>query len=542
MVLKNTLFYITDFLTLIYNQLRKIYLNSSIYNKKISKTDQTTLDYKPSPSLLNCIIKFQKKREKIENFNVDSIWLKKNINYKDLKKLHSFYWLFSVDLKSSKKIIHSIINNWINNNKNYNSNIWEIDILSKRVISWISNSKLIYDESEIEYKKKFNEIVKKQINHLMYEINRSDLVDDKMIGCTAIILSGLSYKNSKFLSYGLNLLKKIIKQSFTDENFPKSRSIRQSLFYLKYFILIREFLKEAQSDIPDYLDEIIFYLGQAYNLFYSDDKKNFLFNGNNELDNYEFNKYLFSKSYKFKNTNHEIGGYLILRKKNICIAMDLGNTPEKKYSNTYQSGTLSFEVNYGDKKLITNSGFFQNYNHQLSKISKSSASHSTAIIDNRSICRFKRNSKGKYLVDGAVKIIDKKHEISKDHIFLMASHDGYLKDYGIIHQRKITIYPEKTKIIGTDKFLKEKNFKSSQFDIRFHLSPESKLTKTQDEKTVLIELENSGWRFSCKNYFINTETGLYFGKKNSYIENQNIFISGETTDVEQEISWELIKE
>ena len=59
---------------------------------------------------------------------------------------------------------------------------------------------------------------------------------------------------------------------------------------------------------------------------------------------------------------------------------------------------------------------------------------------------------------------------------------------------------------------------------------------------MLIELENSGWRFSCKNYFINTETGLYFGKKNSYIENQNIFISGETTDVEQEISWELIKE
>ena len=50
--------------------------------------------------------------------------------------------------------------------------------------------------------------------------------------------------------------------------------------------------------------------------------------------------------------------------------MDLGNTPEKKYSNTYQSGTLSFEVNYGDKKLITNSGFFQNYNNQLSKISK----------------------------------------------------------------------------------------------------------------------------------------------------------------------------
>ena len=31
-----------------------------------------------------------------------------------------------------------------------------------------------------------------------------------MIGCAAIILTGLSYKDEKYLNYGLNLLKKII--------------------------------------------------------------------------------------------------------------------------------------------------------------------------------------------------------------------------------------------------------------------------------------------------------------------------------------------
>ena len=62
---------------------------------------------------------------------------------------------------------------------------------------------------------------------------------------------------------GLNLLKKINKYNFDNDGFPKSRNLRQLIFYLKHFILIRELLKESQNSIPEYLDESIFYLGQG---------------------------------------------------------------------------------------------------------------------------------------------------------------------------------------------------------------------------------------------------------------------------------------
>ena len=65
--------------------------------------------------------------------------------------------------------------------------------------------------------------------------------------------------------------------------------------------------------------------------------------------------------------------------------------------------------------------------------------------------------------------------------------------------------------------------------------------KTQDSKSIFIELENEGWKFLCNNHKIDTETGLYFGIKNSYTENQNIFISGITQNQTQTIKWELIK-
>ena len=377
MILKNTLTFISGFLFYINSQIRKFYLSSKLYNNKISKIDHKTLEYKPSPNLLDCLIKYDKKKSKIEDFYLNSIWTNEKINEKDYKKLHSFFWLFSLDLKSSNKITQSIILNWIENNQNYNPKNWEIDTLSKRIISWLSNSKLSYENSNQIYKEQFNNNIKKQINHLINEISISSLLNDKMIGCSAIILTGLSFKDEKNLNYGLNLLKKIINSSFDSEHFPKSRNIRQLIFYLKYFVLIREWLKESQSEIPEYLNEIIFYLGQAFNFTWQNINQSLLFNGNHIADNSDFEKYLKFHNYKFKSETNECGGYTILKNKNIILSADIGPSPDKKFSNDYQSGSLSFEIYYKENKLISNSGYFQNFKHQLNSISKSTASHST---------------------------------------------------------------------------------------------------------------------------------------------------------------------
>ena len=538
MFLKSSISFIEEFFSLSLDKIRKVYLKSNIYNKQISIIENHTLGYKPSLSILNCIIKYEKKN-KIEDYYVNSIWEKK-INSKDLKKLHSFYWLFTIDLKSSKKITHSIIQNWIDKNKNYNSEIWEINTLSKRIISWIANSQLTYEDTSDEYKFIFNRIIIKQVNHLINEINRSDVFDNKMIGCTAIILAGISYNHEKFISYGLNLLKKIINSSFDNEYFPKSRNIRQLVFYLKYFVLIRELLKESLNDIPEYLNEIIYYLGKAYNFSWGSIKESLLFNGNHVSDLSDFDKYLNLYKYKFSNERHELGGYSILKNKNIVIAMDSGSTPDKKYSNDYQSGPLSFEAIYKGNKIICNSGYFQNQNHKLNIISRSTVAHSTLILNNKSASTFKKKNK-KTVFENGLKSLNSNIVFQKNFWSIKGSHNGYQKEFGIIHERAIEFFPESNKFLGKDKLIKKKNYIPASFQIRFHLMPNTKVTKTQDNRTVLIELENSGWKFFTNHGLIGIETGLYFGKKNTYSENQNIFISGNTQKEDQLIEWEISK-
>ena len=523
------------------NYINRIYQNSNLYDKKISRTYNNTFNYKPSPHLLSSIVKYQKKKYKIEDFSLESIWTN-NINSKDYEKLNNFFWFFSLDLKSSKKAVQSLIVNWINNNNKYNNKSWDFDLTSKRVISWLSNHELTYDDDDKEFKIKFDSSIQKQTNHLVNEIKNSKVFENKMIGCSAIILTGLAYQNNKiYLDNGLSFLRKIIKTSIDNNGFPKSRNIKQLSFYLKYFILIREWFKESQNTIPEFIDETIYYLGINYASIWQNIKHDILFNGNYISNNDEFDQYLKRFNYTFKNENKETAGYAILKNKKIILAMDIGPSPIGPQSNYYQSGALSFEIISSGKKLISNSGYFANKQNKLNKLSKSTALQSTLVIEDYSSCSFKKLKSLGYLVDQGLKIMNKNIVFEDNYWKISASHDGYLKKFGSIHNREIEFYPEQTKFIGTDKIVRKNKDKNVKFDIRFHLDPDSKVMKTQDNKSILIELENEGWKFSCDKFNINIDNGLYFGNKNSYKENHNIFISGITHETEQVIKWEITR-
>ena len=542
MIFNNLLNFIDNSYIFSKKRIRSLYLSSNIYNKKITPSILSSLEYYPSPNLLDSLIKYDKKKINIENYSLNKIWDNKNLKKKDYKNLNSFFWLFSLDLKSSKKDTQDTILQWIDKNHRYDSKSWEVDIVAKRIIAWTSNFRLTYEDGSSEYKNKFNCVIKKQINHLINEINRSEWVDDKMIGCAAVILAGLSYQDKEgYLKIGLNLLKKLIKFSFDNDGFPKSRNIRQLCFYLKYFILIREWFKESQSEIPDFINENIYYLGQAYAFTWKNNKIDLLFNGNHEGNNADFDHYLKKFGYSFNNQNNELGGYAALNNKKISLIMDIGSSPDKKFSSNYQAGALSFEIISNGKKLICNSGYFQNHNHQLNELSKSSAVHSTLILDDRSSCKLDKTKNRSSKISHGLKVLKKNIIFEKNYWKIDASHDGYLKQYGIIHEREVEFYPEQIKFVGHDKMVSKNGIKNLKFEIRFHLEPNIKIMKTQDNKSIFIDLDGEGWKFNSANNNINIDDGLYFGKKDSFVDNQNIVISGMTKDENHTIKWEITK-
>ena len=105
MILRNPLNFISQFFANISKQLKNIYLNSNYYDKKISKINNNDLIYRPSPHLLSSLIRYQTKKINVDNISTENLWDNENISSYNFKKLNNFYWFFSLDLKSSKKIL-----------------------------------------------------------------------------------------------------------------------------------------------------------------------------------------------------------------------------------------------------------------------------------------------------------------------------------------------------------------------------------------------------------------------------------------------------
>jgi uncharacterized heparinase superfamily protein len=307
---------------------------------------------------------------------------------------------------------------------------------------------LTYEDCEEEFKKKFNQSIQKQTNHLLNEIKNLSEVENKIVGCAAIILTGLSYKEeNKYLANGLSLLKKIIKLSIDNQGFPKSRNIKQLIFYLKYFILIREWFKESQNIIPEYIDETIYYLGQSYAFIWQNINQDLLFNGNYISNNIVFDQYLKRHGYTFKNESKEVAGYAILKNKKIILTMDIGESPSNNFSKFYQSGALSFEIFSNGKKLITNSGYFSNNRNKLNKLSKSTALHSTLSIEDHSSCNFRKSNNLNLIVDKGIRIVKKNLVFEDNYWKISASHDGYLKSFKQFMKEKLNFIQNKQNLL-----------------------------------------------------------------------------------------------
>ena len=86
--------------------------------------------------------------------------------------------------------------------------------------------------------------------------------------------------------------------------------------------------------------------------------------------------------------------------------MDVGSSPSSNFSIDYQYGALSFEIFSNQKKLITNSGYFSDKRDKLNKLSKSTALHSTLIIEDFSSCS-SRKIKRNILVEKGLKVSKK---------------------------------------------------------------------------------------------------------------------------------------
>ena len=525
---------------------KNYYFKSLFYNRKLVTYIPSRIFYTPSPFLCESLISIKNDFYKIINTSPTSLWKTSAIDKLKFDNLHSFLWLTKLDRKHSKIITKNIISSWIDNFSNYDPDTWKMEIAAKRIIAWSSNSDLILQDANKTHKEKVFLSLIKQSNFLLKNLNGAQNDSTKIICCAAIILSGIIFsENDLNYKIGLKELEKIIKNYFDKSGFPKSRNPEEVFICTKYLILVREWLKEAQKFVPNFLDEIILKIGNCYSFLSCSNKQFPLFNGGTEINYKYYDIFLKNIKYKFNNKSYSIADLIKIKKKKLELFMDCGNPPADNFARYYQAGCLAIELLSGKHKIVCNSGYGKYLSSKLESLSKSTAAHSTLYINDTSSCIFQKNKivnkiYGNLLME-KLKIVNKNYVENKNYYFLSASHNGYEKKFGYIHTRSIKVMKGEDKIFGTDELKGNKNYSNLvTFSVRFHIYPGNKIVKTKAGNSVLISLKNNeAWMLNSSTHNFEIEKNIFFGNKNKIINNESVFILDSSNEKKISLNWSI---
>ena len=242
---------------------------------------------------------FKKFAFQIDNLDVTKFW-DQNYSSKEKKELHDFLWLSSIDRKDNSSTLRKIISLWNTDNLKYKPLIWETSVISKRIMSWILNADIILKNSNFEFKRNFIKSIVIQTNHLKKNFKYEIDTHKKIEVITALILTGLVFKEyHENYEYSLRELEKLIETFFDKAGFPVTRNPHDLLNCTKYFLLIKEVIKDAQKYVPDYLEDILEKNLECLKQITTPENTLPLFNGSVECDLTSFYDYL----NHFKNQN-----------------------------------------------------------------------------------------------------------------------------------------------------------------------------------------------------------------------------------------------
>ena len=543
--LKSIYIYFLAIKKVLIRSLKELFFGSNYYNKLLDTDVPSSFLFNPNPYLLSPFLNHKDLLIKISNEDVRNFRISLFEN-KEKKSIHNFLWLNLIDRKNENEIIQKIIGEWIKKYSKYTKGIWDENLTSLRVISWISNADLILNTNDKDFNKSFYKNIIRQTNFVKKNINNLNDENKKISSISLLVLSGLVFKEYYvYYKIGLKELKKFIEDYFDENGFPKNRNFENLLTFVQYFILIKEWIKNAQEVVPEYLENIVEKNLVCLNSVNNPLKKLPLFNGSTDKSLSNFFLYLDKLNYSSKKNLKSVGQVQIVKNKKTALYFDSGEPPNYQLSKDYQSGPLSFEYSSDKDKIITNCGYGRRISKKFQILSKFTSGQSTLCIDDTSVVKFKKsnliNKAYGSTISNSFKIFDVERKEDKINIVISATHNAYLEKFGYLHKRKINFFKKSNSIEGSDYLIKKNEGINVGFSIRFHLYPGINTVRTLSGKSILLQTNgNKSWVFSSDELAIDLEKSLFFGR-NKALKNKCIVIYGKTMHQDVNVNWKLKK-
>lgn len=474
------------------------------------------------------------------------------------EELISFSWLRhfkALDSPIALMQAKALFIDWLYSDHYYSRKNWRSAVTAKRLITLLSHSSILLDESgEISdhtFFKTIDQHVQILIRSYKNAKHSKDKLDIAIALCFAKTCLNKRYTNRHHNDHFESLLTAQLNEQILPDGGHISRNPDILLDIMLCLIPLKSSYVEQKLPVPNVLQNTIDRIIPVLHFFCHPDGNFIQFNGAGPTDWAAFLS-IFDAEGEGLNppTQAPHSGYYRLYAPDLQLTIDAGGVPQAQYSTTAHAGPLAIEISSSGQRMVVNCGAAPKYDYNWFTTTRTTAAHSTLSIANESTAILKlpnwlSSLIGNQIFHGHTKmpVTIGKTESGPQ---VSTSHNGYLSTFNLIHKRQITLSEAGDLITGIDSLelqnpkLKFKSHKQP-FDIRFHLHPNVETQSSLDGHSILLTMPNQEvWQFVSTFTSFRLEDSIYLGEGHEKKKTSQIVISGEVKDY-AEAKWQFRK-
>lgn len=236
-------------------------------------------------------------------------------------------------------------------------------------------------------------------------------------------------------------------------------------------------------------------------------------------------------------------GYQRLSALGTIVVLDAAPPPPPKMAEAGCASTLAIEMSDGAQRLVVNCGGPEPLPtalpDELVEALRTTAAHSTMVLaDTNSTAILPGGQLGKGVTDVALEASD-----DNDCSRIEATHDGYLRGFGMLHKRSLMLGNDGKELRGTDQLIPKGRRKvkgAVPYAVRFHLAPGIEVTPTADGMGAILRARGApAWNFRCRGASLAIEESLVVDGGGNPVSTSQLVILGEVSGLGGEAAWQF---
>ncbi len=380
---------------------------------------------------------------------------------------------------------------------------WEPGVVARRLVSWLSQSPLLLEDVDIADYRRFMKALGRHAAFLRDALAGELKGADRLVALVGLVEFALCAEGqAKQLRRATRDLSAELGRQILADGGHIGRDPQTALDLLLDFLPLRQaYVSRGQAAPPQLLNAIDRML-PLLRLFRLGDGSLALFNGMGATQPHQLAAVLaHDEARAAAMLDAPYSGYQRLEAGESCLVMDAGRPPPPAYSAQAHAGCLSFEFASEGCRLVVNCGSPPEAFADLRDAARSSAAHSTLVVDDTSSCRLapltaRTKAVAGWIVAGPRRVSTTR-SWDADHEGLWASHDGYAREFGLVHDRSLSLSRDGGLLRGEDRLSPAdgRAMPSVPFAIRFHMHPTVGLESGANGAIHLVARNGARWLF-----------------------------------------------